>query len=198
MPIEPGSTGQPTDSDLSALATSGSTGTGAFVRSTSPNFAAGGGSATYHPCGIIAASTTSAATVADTAETDLWSYTLPANTLNANGQALRIRVFGLTAANGNTKTVKLYFGALAYTVNAATSAPNGVQWFSEAVIIRTGASAQIRNKWGVVGAVPENTTVSTSLASDTTAAITIKITGQNGTASAGDITFSGALVEFCP
>ena len=159
---------------------------------------AGSGSETYKPCGIIEVNTASAATIADTLETDLWTYSLPANTLSADGQLLRVRVFGLTASNANVKTIKLYWGAVAYTINGITAAPIGLQWFSDALFIRTGASAQIRNKWGVIGTVPELSTVNSVLAADTTAAITIKVTGQNGTANAGDITFSGAVVEFCP
>ena len=68
---------------------------------------------------------TSTSTGADTTETDLQSYTLPANVLGTNGRAIRIRAWGDTAANGNTKTIRLKFGGTTLQLNNTTAAPNG-------------------------------------------------------------------------
>lgn len=146
--------------------------------------------------GALTVSTTSAQTGADTNETDLWTYSLPANTLSANGKGVRVTAWGNKAANANTVTPRLYFGA---TVLASASiVTSGAVWRITADVLRTGASAETAfatimyaasgNDSNFVPSRPEP-------AADTTAAITIKVTGQNGTASAGDIVFRGAIVE---
>jgi hypothetical protein len=142
---------------------------------------------------VLSVSTTQAGTGANTDETTLWSYALPANTLSANGKGVRITVYGTTAANANTKTRKLYFGATA--VANVGDANNNANWVFVAVVTRTGASAQISMAEinTAEGAAQRNTL--TTPAEDTTGAITISVTGQNGTANADDIVFRGAIVE---
>lgn len=154
---------------------------------------AGGGSASYVPSGVLSVSTTTAGTAADTNETDLWTYAIPANTLNADAKGVRVLVYGTFAANGNNKTVRLYCGATAVTFG--TFATNGKPWSCMAIVIRTGASAQL-----MVGTVSDTSGypilfTPVTPAGDTTGAITIKVTGQNGTASANDVVFRCAIVE---
>lgn len=156
---------------------------------------AGGGTASFLPSGFLTKSVTTASTPADTNETDLWTYSLPANTLDANAKGVRITVFGSYAANGNNKTIKLYFGATVISDSGAAAA-NGTNWRFDATVLRTGASAEVANVLRVIGAYAAGTGNSHSTpAADTTGAITIKMTGQNGTANAGDIIFRGATVE---
>lgn len=143
--------------------------------------------------GVLTVSTTEAQTTAVTTEETLWTYSLPANTLSANNYGLRITTFGAYAANGNTKTVKVYLGAT--VIASGSSTDNNVQWRYNGEIFRTGASAQLVNMVRLVASTTVQSGV-VSAAIDTTAAITIKVTGQNGTASAGDIVFRGAVVEF--
>jgi hypothetical protein len=156
----------------------------------------GSGTATAQVSGVLSVNTTQAGTGADTNETDLWTYSLPANTLNVDGKAVRVVVGGSMAANANTKTARFYFGGSSQVINDQTTAPNGGEWRGEFVIIRTGAAAQV---WGVVktmGATPQSSLgFSQRSTGDTTTALTIKVTGQNGTAAANDIVFRGAVVE---
>lgn len=137
--------------------------------------------------------TTAVGTDADTVEKDLITFSLPADSLNANGKGVRVTAWGTTAANGNTKTMRLKFGA---TVLRAVGpfAPNNLDWLVQSIVIRTGASAQDAMTHEMV----QNSVVFTSHtepAEDTTAAITIKITGENAVAAANDIVAEGLLIE---
>lgn len=162
---------------------------------TDPTINAGGGSETLRPSGVINIDTTAASTGADTNETDLISFTLPASTLDANGKGVRVKVWGRTAANTNTKTVRLYFDTTVVASNDQTASPNNLNWAFEFTCIRTGASAEDVVGGGFVGANIQTTSFN-AVAKDTTTATTIKVTGQNGTATASDITAEGMLVEF--
>lgn len=154
----------------------------------------GTGTATAKVSGVLTVSTTQAGTGANTDETDLWSYSLPANTLNVNGKGVRVSVSVVYAANANTKTAKLYFGSHVVTLTPTTTAANNISGYHIINVIRTGASAQIRFGIGTIGTAPQAVSMQTP-AEDTTAAITIKVTGQNGSAVANDIVFRGAIVE---
>ena len=143
---------------------------------------------------IAYTSATNASTGANTTETDLQSYTLPANVLGDNGRGLRIRAWGDFAANGNTKTVRLEFGGTTIQFNATTTAPNNMDYVIEAVILRIGANSQTYGSFMLVETLPQSTT-STSIAITDTASIVIKVTGQNGTANAGDISCRAMTVE---
>jgi hypothetical protein len=75
-----------------------------------------------------------------TGEDDLMTFSLPANTLNADLKAVRVVGYGITANNANAKTLRLYLGtSLLITVNLTVS--SAAIWWVEATIIRTGASA---------------------------------------------------------
>ena len=137
---------------------------------------------------------TSASTGANTTETDLQTYTLPANTLGVDGRGVRIRAWGDFAANANTKTVRLKFGGTTIQFNATTTAPNNMDYVIEAVIVRIGANSQTYGSFMLVETLPQST-ISTSIAITDTAGIVIKVTGQNGTANAGDISCRAMVVE---
>lgn len=137
---------------------------------------------------------TSTSTGADTTETDLQSYTLPANVLGTNGRAIRIRAWGDTAANGNTKTIRLKFGGTTLQANNTTAAPNGLDWVTEAYVVRISSGQQTYSSFMLMSTTPQDTT-STAISITDTASIIIKVTGQNGTANAGDITCRGMTVE---
>lgn len=141
---------------------------------------------------VLHVSTTQTATGADTTETDLWTYSLPANTLNANGKGVRVTVFGTYAANGNTKTGKLYFGSTVVSTHSGTT--NNATWWHAATILRTSATAQIAFNDARIGA-SNITQAKTEPAETLSGAVTIKFTGTNGSANANDIVFLGAIVE---
>lgn len=143
---------------------------------------------------VLHKSVTSAQTGANTDETTLWSYSLPAGTLASDGQAVRITVFGTTAANGNTKNVMLKFGAT--TLGARTTPASEATWQAVATVMRSGATAQVATAQShITGGIAQTTTAPAETLAN---AITIVCTGTNGTANAGDITFRGAIVEFLP
>lgn len=142
---------------------------------------------------VLHKSVTSAQTGNNTDETTLWSYSLPAGTLASDGQAIRITAFGDTASNTNSKTIRLKFGGT--TLATRVSATSGSNWYVRATVFRTGATAQ----QCPVDAYFTSLGIGVPTASETLAdAVTIAVTGTNGTASAGDVVFRGAIVEFLP
>ena len=153
--------------------------------------------------GLIHTTTIAVGTDAATTEKDLLTYTLPANALNADGATLRIRTQFITGANANTKRIRVYFGAAAM-VDVGPVAWNGQQGYTETYLTRTGAATQRHLSHIVVGASGGGSITFQSLyfsdafAANLTAAQTIKITGQNGTATANDVTAYLLLVELLP
>lgn len=156
---------------------------------------AGSGSETFRPNGHIHVDLTAVATAADLLETDLITYSLPANSLSANNRGVRVKAWGTTAANANTKTVRLYFGGTVVASNNISQAPNGVAWRLEAEVFRTAAATQDSIGGGRVGSIQQSE-VLTLATESTTGAITIKVTGQNGTAAASEVVAEGLAVEF--
>lgn len=155
----------------------------------------GTGSGTRNPSGVISITTTAVATGADTNETDAASYTLPANSLSANGKGVRVKAWGTTAGNGNNKTLQFYFGGTSVYTTGAVAA-NAKNWFVEATIIRTGAGAQdIAINGHFNGSIIVASNITTA-AKDETATQVIKFTLTNGSSSASDIVLEGATIEF--
>lgn len=147
----------------------------------------------FHPMGVIYTTIATAATAAGTAEQVLGTYSLPANALDATGRRLRIRASFHCATNGNTKTMKLYFGAASISSGAlTTSNKNG--WL-QLDLVKSGASTQIVTGTGLVDVTPITTGVTAGTDTDT-AAIVIKFTGTDGTDSAGDIVLEDFAVEY--
>jgi len=162
---------------------------------TNPTVNAGTGSQTFLPAGAINKETGSGATTAVVTEEDLLTYTMPANTLSATGKGVRITAAGTTASNTNTKTIRLYFGSTVVVSNDVTTAPNGAGWKLNALVLRNAAGTQEVIADGTVGSAPQTTTY-TGTSEDPTGTITIKISGQNGVATANDITAQILLVEY--
>jgi len=159
---------------------------------TDPAVNAGGGSETLIPEGVINYDSTQADN-SGAGETDLISFSLPANSLSANGKGVRVKVHGSFAANANAKTVRLYFGASVMISNDVTTTPNNKSWSFEADIFRDSSSTQEFVASGMVGAVPQTLAVS-GLNATMSAGITIKVTGQG--VSSSDITAKFLTVEF--
>lgn len=154
---------------------------------------AGTGTAPAGLGGVLTISTASAQTTAVTTEEDLWTYTLPANTLSANNYGVYCRIWYRTAANANSKAVRVYWGGTA--LDTYTAASNDQIVVIDVEVWRTGASAQRTfYELEAPSAGARNTTATHT--KDDTAAQIIKFTGQNGVASAGDIVFLKAHVSF--
>lgn len=87
-------------------------------------FGKAGNSGTYAQVGDMYLNTNLGSVSCGTSETDLYTYTVPANALVANSNGLRMSVKGNFAANANSKTIKVYFGGsqiagLAVTLNGS-------------------------------------------------------------------------------
>lgn len=159
---------------------------------------AGNSTETFKGSGVIDVDSTQQGTGANTTDTALRTYSLPANALNSNGRIVRVTAWGSFAANGNTKTVRLKWNGLAgTTVTSHTSTSNGTKWVIMGWIVRTGSSTQ-----DIVGFLPMSaasqdisSAFTTSTATDT-GAIDIIVGGLNGSASASDIVYEGSIIEF--
>jgi len=131
------------------------------------------------------------ATGANTTETTLQTYTIPASTLKV-GMRVKLTAWGTFAANGNTKTVRIYFGST--VVWSASSGYNANGWRAEAEVEITAANAQeyhgFGGHFGDVFAVTQGTATETD-----TNAIIVKATGQNGSAAASDIVGQGFRMD---
>ncbi len=75
-------------------------------------------------------------------ETDLWNYSVPANMLARNGDAIRVTFGGTTAANANGKRFKVYFGGTT-GMNTGSLALNASQWNMEVFLQRLTATTQL-------------------------------------------------------
>lgn len=140
-------------------------------------------------------------------EDDLMTYVLPANKLDANGKALRIRAWGTTSASVTTyKRRRLYFGAV--RLHDATAAIDATStWEIIATVVRTGASAQEAYIASLAaGAAGGGATVHVdpaSLSEVLSGAVTIRVTGESipkaaDPALTNDIIQRGLIVELLP
>lgn len=133
-----------------------------------------------------------------TVETTLDSFSLPAATLNSNGRGVRMTGHGNFAANGNTKTVRLKFGATDTTNGFFSGAYNGSDWTVTATCYRTGATAQTcTTVFGESGGTTRVLGINRLPAETLSGAVTLALTGQSGTASS-DITSRAFFVEYLP
>ena len=154
----------------------------------------GGGTATFNLSGNIS-SQPSAAGVGntnDTTEDTLFSFSLPASSLDVPGRALFITAFGTFANNSHSKHARLYFGSEVIDTGANTTT-GGLGWVLEMTIMKTGASTQTISSQSIAGTVHGGCTQQAGAETDT-AAILIKVTGQTGTAAANDIVCNGLIV----
>jgi len=142
--------------------------------------------------GLVGAALTSTGNGADTTEDVLQTLSLTPNLLNVNGKGLRLKAFGNTANNTDTKTLKLYHGTtvLSFTLNASS----GANWYAEMSIFRTGAATQV-----AAGIAMHGTTLITPAAASGTdtlsGQLTAKVTGQASVANANDIVCTLAYLE---
>lgn len=142
--------------------------------------------------GRIGVGTTAASTGANTNETTLQQYTLPGGTLANAGDSVRVSCWGVTATNSNNKTMKLYFGSSSIATPTAATSNKG--WRLTMTVMRRTATTQAVDSSGLVDTTPV-TPANSDGAETLSGAVLIKCTGTNGTASSGDITAQGLLVE---
>lgn len=156
--------------------------------------------------GILSNQFTAAVNPTNVTENNLFSYTMPAKVLNNNGKGVRIRAFATTAATAGTKRIRLYFGATVVvdtTATAFASAATAIMMIID--VLRVSKSVQVAVGLCQTAVVPTigttaPTTVSGLLvnsapAENTSNAIVIKLTGQNGSAVASEATGLQFIVE---
>jgi len=157
--------------------------------------AAGAGTATATIGGVIHSNVTPVAT-GGTSEEVLATYTLPANTLSADGKMLRIRAVVTHAANANVTTWRIRLGGIGGTelLQLGGIATPGTVMLGEIVVARTGSAAAVTTSIGTYSTfvIAKGVTIASGL--DYTADIAIVVTGTTPTA-AGDLTFKSLLVE---
>ncbi len=119
---------------------------------------------------------------ADQTEDVLATYNLPANAFGAKGiQGLVIEAWGHCGTNGDTKTMKLYFGSeVIATPAAATSNKN---WYLQLNVFRTATSTFTVVGTGIVDTTPVTPFRSIAATESEIASITIKCTGQDTSAN---------------
>jgi hypothetical protein len=131
------------------------------------------------------------------AETDLSSYSMPANSMTGDGQVVRVTAFGTTAANANAKRIRMYFGATTVADSTSSITWNNYAWHIVVYIMRRTATTQkTTGMWfGAVAAATtlNNTIVAASPGETLTGAVIIKTTGL-GTAT-NDVLQEGFIVE---
>lgn len=175
------------------------TGTGNVVKDTSPTITTptiAVGSTTFKPSGLIHKNVTSAATAANTTQTTLWTYDIPANTLTEDGQAVRVTIVGLLGANGNTKSLRSKVaGTQLLGVN---STGNNVRFSHRLFIVRASSTQVVVIPEAVVPVTAFQAEVIQRITVTFSSTINIQFTGQNAVATAGDVTFETATVELLP
>jgi hypothetical protein len=143
---------------------------------------------------VLNVNTTSQATTG-TVEEVLATYTLPANTLSANGKGVRITAWGTTAANGNAKTTRIRFGGIGGTIVATVAgSSSGSAVVLSCVIARTGAATQTSVSLTQLMASSTNSVTVAAPTQTLSGTVDIVVTGTTAT-SAGDLTFVGMIVE---
>ena len=126
-----------------------------------------------------------------TGEDVLITYSLPADTLSDDGKGVRITAWGSVAVNGNTKTVRLDFGAT--TIRAiGPSAISGLDWRIDGLVFRTSATSQDAMATESLDATGQDTTITTP-AETLSGTVVIRITGEATTDN--DVVCEGMLVE---
>lgn len=150
------------------------------------------GGASTSPNGNVFAFVGSVGNGADTTEDTLKSFALPANALDIAGRGVHIYAWGSFANNTNTKHAKLYFGSEVLS----TGSGNNVSWSLEMWAMKSASNAQRLSGQPIVGTTHGGVNNQTGAETDT-AAITIKVTGQDSTsANASAIVLNGMFIEF--
>ena len=157
---------------------------------------AGSGSGTASLGGTLNVNTTAVGNVG-TGTDDLMTYSLPANSLTTTGRGVKVRFIGTTAANTNSKTIQLKFGATTIGTLVTTNSSSR-HWVGELIAVRTGANTQRVTGWiqnGLSSGVAEKFEANSASGAETeTGAVTIKATGD--ATSDNDITQTLMVVEY--
>ncbi len=156
-----------------------------------------GGSDLYSLGGQLYSSMTPVGNITSDEDT-LITYTLPKNTLHNDTDVLEIVVFGITAANGNDKTIKLILGSTTL-FSTGVVAFNNKPWCIRAEVTRTGAATQVSiATFNGDFALLTNTATYVAGTEDFTTNLVIKCTGTSGSSTTDDVIQKGLIVKLFP
>lgn len=139
---------------------------------------------------------------ADTTDDVLFTFALPANSLDVAGRQVNITAGGKTAANGNNKRFKLWWGTTTQTVGSPVAggtliADSGVVttnaggWQVSSQVTKYGASGsntQIAQSSTIAGSTHGGVNAPVALTAAESGAINITVTGSSPTTgAAGDV-----------
>jgi hypothetical protein len=156
----------------------------------------GSGTQSFADAGIVYRyqSTTGSGNGNDTTEDTLTTFSLPANSLDVAGRTLQISASGLLANNAHSKTARLYFGASIVATTAAQTGAN-VGWQLILQVQKVASNSQLGFYSPIVGTTHGGISLPLPGTETDTSAITIKVTGQTGTAAANDVVLNSLLIE---
>lgn len=141
--------------------------------------------------GTLCTNVTAQATTG-TIEEILMTCTLGAGALPTNLRGVEVHAWGSSAANGNAKVARIYFGStLAGDTSAFTSSASG--WTVDVTVLRLTATTQIGAGFGNANATGYNTRNSTP-AETLSGAVAITVKGLTATLL-GDLTALGLIVK---
>lgn len=136
--------------------------------------------------GVTYTNTTQTGNAAAT-ETDAFSHTLTAATLNTNGESLEFEAAGTFAATASTdKRVKVVFGSTTIFDTGALAAVSAASWHVKGTIIRTGAATQkvivsFDSSYASLNSTSTYTAATETLANALTLKLTVNGTNANDT-----------------
>lgn len=158
---------------------------------------AGGSSATFARVGGRLNVNTTAVGNVLIGEDDLITYSVPAATLNTNGDAIEFRDAGTFAASLNNKRIRKYLGGSLIFDSGVLAITAATDWTLEGIIIRTGATTQkasctLSTSNATLAAYSDYTTPAETLAN----ALVLKLTGEGVTTD--DIVQEFSAVDWMP
>ncbi len=156
----------------------------------------GGGTQSFANTGIIFRyqSVTGTGNGNDTTEDTLSTFALPAGSLDVAGRTLEITASGSFANNAHSKTAKLYFGSSIVATTGAQTGAN-IGWQVSLQVQKTASNSQLGFYSPIIGTAHGGISLPISGTETDTNAITIKVTGQTGTAAASDVVLNSLLIE---
>lgn len=134
-------------------------------------------------------------TPASLVETDLANLVIPPSIWERPGASVKFWAHLRTAANANTKRLRILYGATQIFDSTALAA-NAEQWLIEGLITRRAAiNAQEIVIWGVRGATPFTPNRVAGTVDMALAGSTLRFAGTNGTAAANELVLAQLVVE---
>lgn len=138
---------------------------------------------------------TQVATGADTTEITFFSHEFAKNELKEDGTVLHLKAFGAFANNANGSTVRVKFGSTTLATLTKSGASK-LAWHVDCYIVCKFANLQRAVVNSIIDSDTPEIAIEGTLTEDNGAgAISLSITGQNGSASAGDVTLEVALLS---